>query len=59
MENDLNPSVAAAVELLVAHGWRWVGRGLQPSIGRRRTKPKQSPFMQDLHSLRREEAHLL
>lgn len=59
MENDPNPSVAAAVELLVAHGWRWVGRGLQPNIGRRKPKPNNGLFMQDLHSLLREEAHLL
>lgn len=59
MENDLNPSVAAAVELLVAHGWRWVGRGLQPSVGRRKTQPNDLVFMHDLHFLRREEAHLL
>lgn len=59
MENDLNPSVAAAVELLVAHGWHWVGRGLEPSAGARRDRQKPRLSMQHLHNLLAEEAHLL
>lgn len=59
MENDLNPSVAAAVELLVAHGWHWVGRGLQPSAGTRRDKQRTRLSMRHLHNLLKEEAHLL
>ena len=59
MENDLNPAVAAAVELLVAHGWRWVDRGLQPSIGRQADVPSSQRLMHHLHNLLCEEAHLL
>jgi len=59
MERDLNPSVAAAVELLVAHGWKWEGRGLQPGWSSP-PRPKATDFsMQMLHKLRSEEAHLL
>jgi hypothetical protein len=57
MERDLNPAVAAAVELLVAHGWKWVGRGLQPAIESKQAH-KSEAFMQLLHNLLREEAHL-
>jgi hypothetical protein len=57
MESDLNPSVAAAVELLVAHGWKWVGRGLQPSFSRKQAY-KAEATMHFLHNLLREEAHL-
>jgi hypothetical protein len=59
MERDLNPAVAAAVELLVAHGWRWVGRGLQPGAEGRRQPEKALLSMHLLHNLLREEAHLL
>lgn len=58
MERDLNPAVAAAVELLVAHGWKWVGRGLQPAIESKQAY-KSEANMQFLHNLLREEAHLL
>jgi len=59
MESDLNPSVAAAVELLIAHGWKWVGRGLQPSLSRSKHASSPEITMHLLHSLLREEAHLL
>ncbi len=59
MEHDLNPAVAAAVELLVAHGWHWEGRGLQPRWSAS-PRPSQADLsMQFLHKLREEEAHLL
>lgn len=59
MEDDLNPAIAAAVELLVAHGWRWEGRGLQPGWSSP-PRPKSADLpMQFLHKLRSEEAHLL
>lgn len=58
MERDLNPAVAAAVELLVAHGWHWVGRGLQPATESKQTYTS-GVNMQFLHNLLREEAHLL
>jgi hypothetical protein len=57
MERDLNPAVAAAVELLVAHGWHWVGCGLQPAIDGKQAY-KSEAYMQLLHNLLREEAHL-
>jgi hypothetical protein len=57
MEREPNPAVAAAVELLVAHGWHWVGRGLQPAIDGKQAY-KSEAFMQLLHNLLREEAHL-
>lgn len=59
MERDLNPAVAAAVELLVAHGWKWEGRGLQPSVSPSKTAYKPELCMRILHNLLREEAHLL
>lgn len=59
MERDLNPAVAAAVELLVAHGWRWEGRGLQPTISTRKSAYKPELAMHILHNLLCEEAHLL
>jgi len=58
MEGDLNPAVAAAVELLVAHGWRWEGRGLQPSLSSGKSAYKPELSMHILHNLLREEAHL-
>jgi hypothetical protein len=59
MEHDLNPAVAAAVELLVAHGWRWEGRGLQP-CWTAPPRPRTTELkMQILHKLLEEEAHLL
>lgn len=58
MRQDLNPFVAAAVELLVAHGWQWVGRGLQPENDKKPLLELDSLTMQNLHKLRQEEVHL-
>lgn len=58
MKQDLNPSVAAAVELLVAHGWQWVGSGLQPRDSKKTFLEMGSLTMQNLHKLRQEEVHL-
>ena len=58
MEREPNPAVAAAVELLVAHGWHWVGRGLQPAVNGKQAY-KAEATMHFLHNLLREEAHLL
>lgn len=44
LEPELNPQVAAAIELLISHGWKWEGRGLQPSW-----QPYKPLFMHKLH----------